>query len=75
LTVGGVKKLTSKTKYYHKSLGLEYEINKQGLLFKDEVFYSNKEINILRKIKNFDHKLIHIAKKIFTASVVELDEV
>ena len=62
------KKLNSR---YHKILKLFYDIQDDGIISQDDVFYSNKEIQILRKKEGFDYIIIHEAKKIFCGKVVE----
>jgi len=55
---------------YHKELKLLFTIENNGIMFQDDVFYSNEEISILKNNPDFDYDIIHAAKKIFNAEVV-----
>jgi hypothetical protein len=57
--------------YYHKNLKMMYTVHDDGIEFQDGVFYSNKEIYILKNDPCFDYETIHALKKMFDAEVIE----
>ena len=56
---------------YHPKIGLRYVVTQGGVIFEDGVMYIDDEIEILKK-SDFDHKTIHIAKKIFHGEVQDV---
>ena len=58
---------------YHKTLKLFYDVKENGLLFQDGVFYKNSEIKLLKKNPGFDYVIIHAAKKLFNAEVINYE--
>ena len=50
---------------FHPSIEKHFKKTVGGILFEDDVYYLDSEIEILKATPGFDYKTIHNAKKIF----------
>jgi len=56
---------------FHRELNLFYEKTVGGILFSDNIFYYNKEIDVLKNNKSINYQAIHNAKKYFSGFVIK----